>query len=421
MFALVDGNNFFASCQRVFRPDLMNKPVVVLSNNDGNIIARSKEVKALGVPMAAPYYQVKSFLQRHNVTVFSSNFPLYGDLSQRMMRIIESIAPHIEIYSIDEAFIDFTQEKDYLETAKLIQNNINQYLSIPTSIGIAPTKTLAKVANKLAKSNPFLKNICLLIQENDIDEALKTLSVSDIWGIGYRLSKRLHQLGIHTAYQLKDADPKWIRSIFSVVEERIVYELRGISCLPFDESPSSRKSIQVTRSFGIPITDLETLKSMISGYACQLGTKLRQYDLKTQHILVYIKTNPFQPHKAQHKAFETISFPIAINDNKNLITAVSHTLEKMFKQGMAYHKGGVMAYDLCNYTQLDLLTPKDVLEQNTKQTTLSRIMDHINHQHGRGTIYAGICMPNKGGFNDKKQQKSPCYTTKWCDIPIVTA
>ena len=293
MFGLIDGNNFFVSCERIFRPDLLGKPVVVLSNNDGNIIARSNESKALGIAMGVPYFRVKTLLEHHKGIVFSSNFQLYRDISHRMMNMIESFVPGIEVYSIDEAFMDFKGYIDPLGQSHKIRQSILKSVGIPSSIGIGPTKTLAKVANRIAKQHPSFQHVCMLDSVDDINEALQSLDVSDIWGIGPKLTQHLRMSGIMTAYDLKCTAPSWARKRFSIVEERIVHELNGVSCLSFANIPDSPKSIQMTRSFGKNLQDIDDLQRVLCTYACRLGQKLRRYHLKTCTVLIYIKTNVF--------------------------------------------------------------------------------------------------------------------------------
>jgi DNA polymerase V len=421
MIGLLDANSFFASCERVFRPDLMKRPVAVLSNNDGNIIARSNEVKALGIPMGAPYYKIKKLLIQHGVAVFSSNFALYGDISLRMMRLIESRVPQMEVYSIDEAFIDFSGIIEVESLARHIRDVIWQSIGIPTSIGIAKTKTLAKVANHFAKRVGGFHSVCVLDSEERTNEALRRLKVSDVWGIGYRISERLQAMGIDTAYQLKQVDPRWMRSHFTVVGERLIQELNGLSCFELEEVADPKKSIQVSRSFGKTITEFDELRETVATYATRLAQKLRTNGLKTRSLVVHINTNRFRPDQPQYSNSITILLPYLVEDDVSLIKAASKGLEKIYKVGFAYHKAGVMALDLLprdKSVQLDLFSPLPI--ENPKLIRLSQALDHVNERHGRGTIFAAAC-GKKLMWRDNKKNISPAYTTCWMSLPKALA
>ncbi len=274
--ALVDCNNFFVSCERVFNPKLRNVPVVVLSNNDGCIIARSSEAKALGIPMGAPFFQWKEFLERHQVYVFSSNFTFYGDMSHRVMQTLSLLNPDMEIYSIDEAFLFLKTTGDPVEFCHQIRDAVLQWTGIPISIGIAPTKTLAKIANKDAKKNHSLKGVSLLVDPVAIEQRLKILPVEEIWGVGRRLSIRLAKQGIYSAYELKEQQDSYLRSLLSVTGLRTAWELRGIPCFSLEEQPSSKKSIMTSRSFGFHVETIETLEEAVSSFTSRGAEKLRE-------------------------------------------------------------------------------------------------------------------------------------------------
>lgn len=417
MIALLDANNFFVSCERVFRPDLTNKPVAVLSNNDGNIIARSNEVKALGIPMGAPYYQIKKILKYNNVTVFSSNFGLYGDLSSRMMSLIEGMVPRMEVYSIDETFIDFSGVADIEGLSHYIRACLWQSLGIPTSIGIAKTKTLSKVANHFAKRVGDYRSVCLLAQENEVDNALKSLKVGDIWGIGYRISERLQASGISTGLQLKQADPRWMRRNFTVVGERLIHELNGLPCLKVEDVQDSKKSIQVSRSFSKPITGFEELRSAVATYATRLGQKLRSNGLKTKILLVEIRTNRFRINQPQYSNNATIILPCAVEDDLNLIKASRKALQMIFREGFSYHKAGVMALDLVQRdqrVQFDFFAPLPTADP--RGIRLYQALDLVNKRFGQGTVCSAAC-GKKFGWRDQKKNVSPAYTTCWVQLP----
>lgn len=417
MIGLLDANNFFASCERVFRPDLIGHPVAVLSNNDGCIIARSNEVKALGIPMGAPYYKVKNILTAHRVSVFSSNFSLYGDMSCRMMNLLHSLVPRVEVYSIDEAFIDFSGVRDIESLSHHIRNQVWQGLGIPTSIGIARTKTLAKVANHLAKKVGMYRSVCILSEEIHLNNALRSLKVSDIWGIGRRLSVRLQDFGIHTALQLKEVDPRWMRRHFTVVGERLIHELNGISCLEIEDIQDPKKSIQVSRSFAKPVTDFEELRAAVATYATRLSQKLRINGLKTQSVLVEIRTNHFRPQVPQYRNSGTVILPCSVEDDLSLIKATTKILDRIYKPGFAYHKAGVMAFDLTpkhHQVQYDLFATLPT--EDPKVARLTSVVDRVNQRFGRGTILSAAC-GKRLSWKDQKKNVSPAYTTCWKDLP----
>lgn len=423
MIALLDANNFFVSCERVFRPDLMKRPVIVLSNNDGCIISRSNEVKALGVPMGAPYFKYKEVLNDHNVAIFSSHFTLYGDMSGRMMNLIDSLAPRMEIYSIDEAFIDLSGIKD--RNIEILCNRIRstlwRSLGIPASIGISKTKTLAKVANHYAKRVPAFKSICFLKEDHRIEHALKRLSVGDVWGIGRQITKKLEDQGIQTAYDLQNVDPRCMRQSFSVVGERIVRELKGVPCLELEDIEDPKKSIQVTRSFSKTITELDELKSTIATYATRLGQKLREQGLMTKNIMVYIRTSKFRPRDPQYANSYTISLPSFIRDDISLIKTAMQALIHIYRPGFAYAKAGIMAIDLApkgQRVQLDLFSRS--AEEPTQSEKLWDAVDSVNKQYGRGTLFSAACGKNLT-WKDQKNHLSPPYTTNWKYLPIVFA
>ena len=421
MIALLDANNFFVSCERVFRPDLMNRPVAVLSNNDGCLISRSNEAKALGVPMGAPYFKYKDVLTDHNVAIFSSHFTLYGDLSSRMMSLIESLVPKIEVYSIDEAFIDLSGIKNIEALCHHIRHTIWRSLGIPTSIGIAKTKTLAKVANYYAKRTPAFKSICYLDSFDRTELALKKISIGEIWGIGKQISKKLESQGVITAWDLKQVDPRCMRQQFTVVGERIVRELNGISCLAIEDVEDLKKSIQVTRSFGKPITNFYDLKAAIASYATRLGEKLRSQDLVTQNVSVFIRTNKHRSHDPQYSNSATVVLQKPINDGISLIKAASIALQQIYINGYAYSKAGIMAHELKpkgQNVQLDLFSNK--FEEPLQSPELWEAIDNLNKRFGKGTLFSAACGKSVS-WKDKKNLLSPSYTTRWDQLAIAFA
>ena len=394
--------------------------MAVLSNNDGCIIARSNEVKVLDVPMGAPYFQVKSLLEQHNTTVFSSNFALYGDLSARVMAVVEAIAPKVEVYSVDEVFIDFSGVGDIQALGRHIRHTVFKEVGIPTSVGIAATKTLAKVANRLAKKNPVYNHVCLLEAPHAIDQALMNLDISDLWGIGHQLSKRLRGQGIYKADQLRNIDPKWMRQFYTVTGERLVRELNGTPCIYLEETQKPRQSIQVSRSFSKGVTNFEELRSIVATYATRLGQKLRVHNLKTRHLLVYVRTNLFQKNVPQYSNSFVVFLPCAVEDDSSLIKAAASGLERIFRKGYAYSKAGVMGLDLIprTRTQLDLFLEPPV--ECKEKANLNKAVDQLNKRYGRSTVFMAAC-GKRLTWKDQKLRKSPAYTTSWQELPRARA
>lgn len=420
LFGLIDINNFFVSCERIFRPDLACKPVGVLSNNDDCFVARSNEVKELGIPMGGPLFRYKRLIEEHKVTLFSSNFALYSDISSRFMSFVESLVPKLEIYSIDEAFIDFTGITDLRNLALSIQEQVLKSLGLPACIGVSKTKTLAKVANHMAKKKPSCKGVCVLESDEDIEGALKWIEVQDLWGVGRRLAPRLREQGIRTGYDLQQADLRWMRRHFTVIGERLVNELRGIPCLELEETPDSRKSIQVSRSFSEYITTFEDLRANVASYAARLGAKLRKQKLKTAHVLVYIRTNPHNKTYGSYYESFTVQLPMAVNDDTNLIKACVRALSAIYKQGYFYKKAGVMALELIPEAQeqYSLFAEDKIRNPRTSQT--AKAIDKLNKKYGTGMVHMASCK-QRLSWGDRKDLKSPAYTTSWKSLPVVLA
>lgn len=416
VFALVDCNNFFVSCERIFEPSLATHPTLVLSNNDGCVIARSNEAKALGIKMAQPVYQVRNLIKRHNIKIFSSNFQLYGDISRRIMRHLYQYTPNVEVYSIDEAFLEFTGTQNYTQLGRTIQANIRKQQHVPVSIGFAPTKTLAKVATEIAKKSPKAQGVLDLTNPKYQDIALQRLPVSEIWGVGYRLAKRLHRKGINTAYDLKMADDTWLKQNFSVILLRTVAELRGISCLELETVYEPKKSIMTSRSFAYATGDLTELKEMIAGYSARTGEKLRKECLEANGLMVYIKTNKYRPDEPQHRAMEYLDLPSATSDTRQLIQAAHKALEKAYKEGYQYHKAGVMAVNLTmqGAHQASLFEgPKD-----TQHLSLHKAMSTLNRQFGDGSVrYLAEGLQPR--WRMKQEHRSNRYTTHFNELKTV--
>ncbi len=421
MYGLLDCNNFFVSCQRVFRPELARRPVVVLSNNDGCVIARSNEVKALGIAMGAPYFQIRPLIHRHQIEVFSSNFTLYGDMSHRVMQVLEELCPHVEIYSIDEAFLDLKGMTDLQGFPSEIRQKVRQWTGIPNSIGVAPTKTLAKLANFWAKKNSSYQGVCVLDTPDKIAAVLEKVKVEDIWGIGYRLSQKLYSAGVYTGADLIQVDRAWMRRHFTIVGERTLLELRGISCLPLEEVSAIKKSIQVSRSFSQQIGDYEELREAVASYVTRAAEKLRSSGQKARCLMVYIRTNKFRPQDPQYAQSGIIELPEATDDDRLLIKAATSVLRRIYRSQHRYHKAGVTLIDLCprQHVQKNLFVHTPLVQEEEKQTALWQAVDHINHRYGKGTVLLGSCGVSLG-WRDRKDKTSKSYTTHWDQLVTVS-
>lgn len=416
LIGLLDCNNFYASCERVFNPGLRRKPVVVLSNNDGCVVARSNEVKQLGIPMGAPIFQIQPLVQQHQIKVYSSNYALYGDLSQRVMQTLAQFTPEVEVYSIDEAFLNLSisNHSDLTHHIQQIKATVNQWTGIPISIGVAPTKTLAKIANRVAKKHPEANGIFTLNDPNTQQEVLSQIEVGDIWGIGRQWSKRLNHQGIETALQLRDANEHLIRQQMGVVGERIVLELRGLSCLPLELCPQTAKSRMVSRSFGQPIECLVELKEAIATYTTRAALKLRQDDLATNLMTVFLSTNRFKPNEPQHNPSMGLELPVATNDTAELIHYALKLTERLYQQGYRYQKAGVLLSGLVPAHQ----TQGNLFDDPTKRERSQRLMsaiDQINQRFGSDTLQfaaAGLKKP----WAMRAAMRSPRFSTRWDEL-----
>ncbi|MCF8273095.1 MAG: Y-family DNA polymerase [Flavobacteriaceae bacterium] len=414
MFALVDCNSFYASCERLFRPDLRDKPVVVLSNNDGCVIARSNEAKDLNIPMGAVAYQYKELFEKHKVNVFSSNFALYGDLSNRVMDILSTYSPDIEIYSIDEAFLKFNGFDNYnlYDYCLEMRAKVNKWVGIPVSVGVAPTKALSKVANKIAKKyQERTKGVYIIDSEDKRIKALKWTKIEDVWGIGYRISQRLKSKNIHNAYDFTQLPAEWVRKEFSVVGLRLQRELQGIPTLDLDEV-KTKKAIATTRSFKNNIIEYDELKERISTYAVLCAEKLRVQKTCTNVLLVFIHTNRHRKELKQYyqKVFVTLPYPTNSSITINKFAMLG--LQTIFKKGYEYKKGGVMVMGLVpeNERQLNMFC-----EENPKHLSLMKTIDNLNSKIGNKKIR--LASQSFGRTWKMRQEKlSPCFTTNWDDI-----
>lgn len=419
IFGLVDCNNFYASCERLFRPDLAGRPVVVLSNNDGCIIARSNEAKTLGIGMGAPYFKNRPLIRQYNVAVFSSNYPLYGDISQRVMDILLQSEPEVEVYSIDEAFIELPsgRQADLENYAASLRDRVRKHTGIPVSIGIGPTKTLAKVANRFAKKNRAGSSIFVMPDRHRRETLLARVDVNDIWGIGRRHGARLTRQGIRTAMQLTQCDDSWIRKQLTVTGLRTVMELRGIPCLPLEKVSPARKSIVTSRSFGQPVQALSDLQEAVAAYTTQAAFKLRRSGLRATTVDVFVRTNSFKKDEPQYCNRKTLRLPAPSSHTATLIKAALTCLTGIYRTGYRYQKAGVLLNDLVseNHEQLHIFN-----RPIPDNTSLMKAVDQINRRWGRDTIRSGGT-----GFarewHYRQMKKSPAYTTCWAELPIVKA
>lgn len=413
MYALVDCNNFFVSCERAFRPDLLGKPVLVLSNNDGCVIARSNEVKALGVKMGVPYFQVKKLCEENNVSIFSSNYDLYGDISKRIMNSLKLFEGRVHIYSIDEAFIEFEDEFSGMnEYLVVLRSQILKTIGVPVSIGVARTKTLAKVANDIAKkSHPA--GVYLMVSDEQVLSILKSYKVGDVWGIGKKLESRFNELGVVTALDLTQIDEKFIRSKMSVIVAKTRLELRGVSCIKLDLL-SKKKSIRYSKSFGRRVSCWDELSQALSAYIIMAAMKMRRQHSRAWRLVVFYVAKDRYGARIQQKT--SIKLPIAISDNSKLIGVAKYLLRKIYKPDYSYLKVGVVLGDLVDgkYNQSDLFYKSNI----SRSDGLMKAIDSVNCKYNAIAIdYASSGTRRR--WKRKENYVSPKYTTKWDDLCIV--
>lgn len=419
VFALVDCNNFYASCEKLFRPDLKDTPVVVLSNNDGCVVARSREAKLLGIKMGVPVFQIKAEMQRHGILAFSSNYALYADLSSRVMRTLEEMAPRVEVYSIDEAFLDLTSIESAIslvEFGQQVRERIGHWIGITVCVGIAPTKTLAKLANHAAKKYPGTQGVVDLTNPDRQRRLLALVPVDDVWGVGRRLSKRLNALGITTALDLANASPRAIRNQFSVVLERTVRELNGESCIELEEIPPTKKQIVCSRSFGAKVTQFELLREAVCEYATRATEKLRKEQQQAKVLTVFIRTSPFKDNEPQYSNSASGELLIPSCDTRDFIELASHLLKRIWKNGFRYAKAGVMLSDFYDPGMFQPGLFDDVSTRSNSQQLMS-VLDTINQSGAGKVFFAGQGL--KKDWSMKREHLSPAYTTRWDQLPRV--
>ena len=413
--ALVDCNSFYVSCERLFNPKLRNKPVVVLSNNDGCIISRSTEAKTLGIKMGEPYFKAKNIIVKNNVEVFSSNYSLYGDLSRRVMRTLKRFNSEIEIYSIDEAFLDLSSfsDNEIENVGKEIRSIVLKWTGIPTSIGIAKTKTLSKVANHIAKKKQ--SGVVSLIGLENVDPILEKVEINDVWGVGKQLTKFYHKNGIYNAKQLKNKSNTWIKKSSNVLSSRTAMELRGISCIGLETTSSKRKSCVVSRSFGQRVEDFQELKEAIASYSLNASEKIRSESLVAKSVTIFIRTSPFQSRYGFYSSSKTIDFPIATNNSIEIVKAAISGLEIIFKNGYRYQKAGIILSNLSNSNNGKNLF-SSVRDEKIKN--LMKSIDSTNYRYGRSTLSLASAGVHKK-WNMRRQHSSKIDTADFYSLPTI--
>ena len=432
MFALVDGTNFYVSCERVFRPSLNGRPVIVLSSNDGCAIARSNEAKALSIRMGAPWFEIRHLEEQEGLVALSANFALYGDMSNRMMSIAASLGPRQEIYSIDESYISLDQMPgDLVKRSRIVRERILQWTGLPCGVGIGSTKTLAKLANHIAKSAErkpgsypsSMAVVCSLaaLPASDLDALFQATDVGEVWGVGRRIGKQLNDAGVHTVLDLVRISPSMVRDRWSVVLERTVRELQGESCFSLEDQPDPKKQIACTRSFGKAISDLPSLIEAVSEFASRAAEKLRNQNSHTAQLYVFAHTSPFRPGSHFSKSM-VISLRRPTADTRHLVQAAVIGVTQIYKPGFKLSRAGVMLLDLIpdNVSQGEF--DFDVPETRDRGKLMAA-MDAINHRFGRGTIHVGSAV-GAGAPRDWSMQQerlTPQYTTKWSDMPVARA
>ncbi len=423
-FALVDVNNFYVSCERVFQPKLKTVPMVVLSNNDGCAVARSNEVKALGVKMGTPWFKMKDLARKHGILAFSSNYTLYGDMSNRVVSILSDFSPDIEVYSIDESFLRVEGVAHLYgglaSMGQQIRKRIQQWAGLPVCVGFGPSKTLAKLANHMAKKNPEFDGVCDLHAMSRLERRqwMSKIEVGEVWGVGGRINYRLATLGIRTVLDLRNAPPKAIRAQFGVVMERTCEELRGVPCLELEEIAPPKQQIMSSRSFGKPVECIEELQEAVATYVGRAAEKLRQQGSVSGAVYVFVQTNPFKENERQYKAGLTVPLLNPDDDTRVLIHAALKGLKTIYRTGYRYKKAGIMLTLLSDkLTQQESLFCKPLT--GLQSARLMSTIDKVNREFGRNTLRAAAA-----GFAEtwkmRAENRSPCYTTRWQELPEIS-
>lgn len=424
--ALIDVNNFYVSCERVFNPKLIDRPVVVLSNNDGCAVARSNEAKALGIPMGTPWFKFKDLAKQHGIVALSSNYALYADMSNRVMSILRQFAPDQEVYSIDECFLDLTgfcfvddkgkPRRDLIAYGQEIKSRILQWTGLPVCVGMGASKTLAKLANHVAKKRPEWNGVCNfnLLEPDVLDGILMSIEVGEVWGIGRKLAPKLNQLGIHAVLDLKRADAGTLRSRFSVVMEKTIRELNGTVCIELEDAPPPKKQILSSRSFGMPVTDRDSLAESITLYMTRAAEKLRRQQSYAGSVYVYIRTSPFRPDDPQYSNGMTIPLPSPTDDTRKLVNVALWALKRLCRPGYRYAKAGVMLSEIVPAAgcQTDLFANQTVSPNSERLMTA---LDAINRKMGKDSVKLAS-EGTRRPWQMKQGNKSPGYTTRWSEL-----
>ncbi|TXM70737.1 Y-family DNA polymerase [Methylobacterium sp. WL120] len=423
-YALSDGNSFYCSCERVFDARLAKVPVIVLSNNDGCAIARTNEAKALGIRMGEPWFKIRDMCKARGVRVYSSNYALYGDMSARVNAVYRGFSPRIEIYSIDESFLDVSdvRERDRESLARDMRETVRAWTGIPTCVGIGPTKTLAKLANHIAKKNPVLCGVCDLTDPEQYDHWIIRVPVPDIWGVGPANARRLETLGCDSAADVRDLDPRVARQAMTVVGERLVRELRGEACLDLEEIAPTRKGCAVTRSFSERVENRATMEQALATHAARLGEKLRAGGLATSHITVFFHTSEHDRGRPQRSVSTMVSLPEASSDSRVLVKAALHGVRKTWRDGYRYSKAGIVTTDLVPLAASQRAFPGLGQLDREMGAALMQAMDACNRRFGRGAVVPGAAgFAPRRAWSTKFEMRSPRYTTRVDELPVVAA
>jgi len=420
MFALVDCNNFYVSCERVFDPRIIGRPVVVLSNNDGCVIARSNEAKTIGIRMGVPLFKTADVIKAHGVAVYSSNYALYGDMSSRVIEVLAHFTPDIEIYSIDEAFLDLSgfNQCSLTDYGRSIRSTVRRWTGIPVSIGIAPTKTLAKIANRIAKRSRESGGVLNLTNPTHRKTELASIAVNDIWGVGRSYSRFLRSIGIENALQLSNAPESFIKKKMGITGVRIIQELKGVCCYPLEQSPPQKKEITVSRSFKHPLTNRADLNEAVAEYASRVAEKLRAAQLEATILVIFLMTNPYG-RESRYFNIKTIRLALATSNTAELIAHAHRGLDEIYRQGYRYKKAGVIARDLFSERSRQMtLFARNRREQSSE---IMEAFDRINRQFGRNSVrYAATGSTADQKWKTSFQWRSPSYTTDWNQLPEVS-
>lgn len=426
--ALVDVNNFYVSCERLFAPQLEGRPIVVLSNNDGCVVSRSNEAKALGIRMAGPWHKYRDIAEQHGVIAFSSNYTLYGDLSRRVVEVLgQFVGPSdIEVYSIDESFLDLTAQPkaEATELGQAVRQRVKTWCGLPVCVGIGSTKTLAKLANFVAKKQSIWDGVCdfTALPTRQLAELLASIEVGDVWGIGRRLLPQLAEFGIHTVADLRDADAASLRQRFSVVMERTVRELRGEACLDVQDQPVPKAQIQSARSFGELITSLEPLLESVRVHVVRAVEKLRRERAVALRIEVFLETNRFRLDQPQHRPIRSENLPAATDDVRQFVTVGTRLLRAMYRAGFHYNKLGVRLLELSPRESRQASLFAVAPEIDARRERLNQLMDAASQRWGRGAVAPGTAgLAGERVWHMRRHALSPSYTTRWADLPVVKA